>query len=385
MKKNIFSIIIMLVIIITAGTNVLANDGLFDVNAYTTTYKLSEQEDINLPFYNVFSGNAVYDKDVTHSGITIGSAIIDINSKMEGIQLIFSGDMININGEIEHALIYGKNIVVTGKITDDVILIAPSVQILESAEVTGDVIVVANELYVKGTVYGNVIANVTIKADITGNIKGDLRVVTESINVNDSTIEGNVYVETNADTTTLKNKYPNAIITSTIQTKSATQTALNVFSKGIVYVVVYGVVCFFITKKENNIFTTAYNKFKDNTMYGILLAFIVLMLALVVPMISLILMMIGLESIGLPLFIAYTGFVLLVLTIADIIVGATMYEAIKDKVEKYRIIAIAAIFIVLFAITNIPYIAWYAVMAIKLIALAIVMTMITKKTEEVKK
>ena len=124
MKKKILAIIVMTIVMITTLTTTYAKEGLFDYGLFDTAYRLSKEENIELPFFNFFEKGAVYDKEVKHSGISFGTATIDVDQKMDGMQLILSGDMVTVKGEIEHGIIYGTNIVVEGKITGDTILIA---------------------------------------------------------------------------------------------------------------------------------------------------------------------------------------------------------------------------------------------------------------------
>ena len=123
---------------------------------------------------NIFTNAATYDKDVTHSGISIGETTIDVNEKLEGMQVLFSTDMITIKGEVENSLIYANNVIIEGKLTGDSIILAPTVQIKEAAVIENDVIIIANNLDIAGTVKGNVIATVTEKTTVTGIINEEV-------------------------------------------------------------------------------------------------------------------------------------------------------------------------------------------------------------------
>ncbi|MBQ8042915.1 MAG: polymer-forming cytoskeletal protein [Clostridia bacterium] len=379
MTKKFFSVLMMMFVILISLTNVHATDGMFYMGAYSDIYKLSEQSDIDLPFINVFANAATYDKDVTHSGISIGDTTIDVNEKLEGMQVLVSTDMVTIKGEVENSFIYANNVVIEGKLTGDSIIFAPTVQILEGATVEKDVIIVANNLDLQGIVEGNVIATVSEKANISGVINQDLRMIVEDLVVENETIKGDVYIETNADTTALKEKYPNAVVKSLVEETELEVDWMSIFTKGIITVVIYSVICFLLTRKENNIVEKACKKFKANTTYGLLIAVITLMLVLVLPIILIIMALSGLGLIAWPILISYIALLLLVGTTAMLIVGLAIFDAVKEKVSKYKIPAIALIYIVLYALTQVPVIAGYANMAIMLVALAIVVTMFTKK------
>ena len=382
MRKKFLSIIAVMFVVLVSLTHVFAADGMFQLGAYEEIYKLSEQAQIDLPFLNVFTNAATYDENITHSGISFGQSTIDVDEKLEGMHILFTNDMITIKGEVENAVVYGSNVVIEGKITGDTIILAPTVQILEKAVIEKDVIIVANNLDIKGMVKGNVIATVSDKANITGKIEKDLRMVAENLTVDGANIKGEIYLETNADTTALKEKYPDATIKSLQETSEPETDWFGIFTKGIITVVIYGVISFFVTRKDNNIASKAYNKFAKHTSYGLLMSVVLLMLLLVLPILLIVLAIVGLGIIAWPILIAYIALILLVGTTATLIVGMTIFEALKNKVRKYKILAIALIYIVLYALTQIPFIATYANMAILLIALAIVVTMITKKLPE---
>lgn len=381
----IFSVLFMITFSVYAETS-NTKESLFKLEAYEDIYKLSEQKDgINLPFIMTFAKSVSYDKLVKHSGITIGQSTVEITDKLEGIHLIMSEDMVTIKGEVENAVIYANNIVVEGKITGDSILMSPSVQILENAKISKDVIIVANNLDIKGKVSGNVIATVTDNANISGTISQDLRIITTALNLENSKINGNVYIETDSDTTKILEQYPEANIVSLKATTedSKASNIMDIVLSGIITVVIYTFVTFFVCKKENNIVEKAYIKFKENTMYGLMIAVVSLMLLIVLPILLIVLAIMGLGVIAWPVLIIYLGIILLSISTSTLVVGMTIYVAIKDKVKKWKLPAMAVIFVVLFALTQIPYIAYYAIIAINLISLAIIITMITKKIKVV--
>ena len=98
MKKKILALIVIFVLMITNITNVNAAE-MINYGAFETAYKLSKENDINLPFVNFFEEGAVYDEIVKHSGVSFAESTLEINEKMEGVQLIFSEDMVTVSGE----------------------------------------------------------------------------------------------------------------------------------------------------------------------------------------------------------------------------------------------------------------------------------------------
>ena len=381
MTKKFFSILMVMFVVLVSFTNVHAADGLFHMGMYEDIYKLSEQSDIDLPFFNMFINSATYDKDVNHSGISFGSTTIDVNEKLEGMHAIISTDMVTIKGEVENSFIYANNVVIEGKLTSDSIVFAPTVQIKENAVIENDVIIIANNLDIAGTVKGNVIATVTEKTNMTGKIDGDFRVITTDLKLENEQIKGDIYIETSTDTTSLKEKYPEATVKSLVEQVEQETDWMGIITKGIITVIVYTFVAWLVTRKPNNIVERACEKFKAKTTFGLIVAVISLILVIVLPIILVILAVMGLGMVAWPILIAYVALLLLVATTAMLIVGMAIYDAIKGKVAKFKIPVIALIYAVLYALTKITVVSVYANMAIMLIALAIVLTMFTKKKE----
>ncbi len=380
MRNKFLSVLAIMFVVLISITNVYATDGMFHLGVYEDIYKLSEQEDvIDLPFVNMFANAATYDKIITHSGISFGQSTIDVDDKLEGAHILFTNDMITIKGEVENALIFGSNAVIEGKITEDSIILAPTVQILENATIEKDVIIVANNLDIKGTIKGNVIATVAETANISGVIQDDLRMIAREVVFDGEEIKGDLYLETNADTTAIKEKYTEATIVSLVEETESAIDWMNVFTNGVITVIVYSIICFVVTRKNGNIVEKACNKFKKYTTYGLLMSIVMLILLILLPMLLIVLAVAGFGIIAWPILIAFIAIVLLTWTTAMLIVGMAIFDAIKDKVGKFKIPVIALIYIVLFALTQITFISTYANMAMLIIALAIIMTMITKK------
>lgn len=379
MIKKFLSILMIMFVILVSVTNVHAADGLFHTGMYEDIYKLSEQSDIDLPFLNMFMNAATYDKDVNHSGISFGSTTIDVNEKLEGMHAIISSDMVTIKGEVENAFIYANNVVIEGKIASDSIIIAPTVHIKPNAVIGKDIIIMANNLTIEGTVNGNVIATVTEKATVSGKINNDFRIVATDLIFENEQISGDVYVETAKDMTTLKEKYPNAVVKNVVLEAEQQIDWMSVISNGIVTVIVYTLVAWLLTRKENNIVEKACAKFKANTTYGLIIAIIVTMFILAAPIFLILLGAIRLGFVAWPIFIAHISLLLFVGTTAMLISGAALYNTIKNKVGKFKIPAIALIYIVLYVLKQITVISAYVNIAMFLIALALVVTMITRK------
>ena len=380
MKKKIVAILFVFVLMLTTFSSAYGIE-LLNVGIYETAYRLSKDNDINLPFINVFDKSATYDKTVKHSGITFGETTIDVEDKLEGVHAILTDDMVTIKGEIEHGVILANNVVIEGKISDDTIIIAQTVKITEKAIVERDILVIATDLAVLGTVKGNLIA-VSTDAKVSGVIEQDLRIVTCTLNLENSTIKGKLEAEVDFEGVKkdILTAYPEAVVALNVKEDNSVNV-VKIVLKGIKTVLVYTFIAAVITKKNKSVATKMSARFMENSTFGILSSAAVLTLA---PLLLIVLTFAGVVGLGIiawPVLIIFTAVILLALVTSQLIVGLFIYEVIKKKASKYRIPALAIIYTVLFALTQIPVIYSYAIVAISLVALGIVLTYIFKRND----
>lgn len=387
MKKKILKLMLVMLMMIVTLTNVYAEDSFFNLGAFETAYKLSNEANIDLPFINVFSKGATYDEIVNHSGISIGQSTIDVDEKLEGVHFIMSNDMIKIKGEVEHGLIYGTNIVIEGKISGDTILIAETVKILESAEIERDIIVVADKLEVAGKVKGNLIGQVA-QTKITGTIGKDLRLDLVKLDLNEGTINGTIYLtvpENGASNITgIIEKYPNAVIKEKVQNiddNIAKKDMGDIILNGIKIVIIYSIIGLLLTKKEKGVAYKAANRFVQNSSFGIITGIAMWMLLLPVSILLILIALMGFRIIVWPILVAYIGLLLLSMSISTFVVGITFYETLKSRLGKFKIPALACIFALIYALTQISAIGSYVAIIINIMSMAIIMSYIFKREE----
>lgn len=388
MKKKILAIIVMFVLTITSFTNIYAKDGMFDSGFFNKAYRLSKESEIDLPFLNFFEKSATYDKRVTHSGISFGQSTIDIDEKMEGMHLIFSQDMVTVKGEIEHGIVYGKNIVIEGKILNDTILMGDTVKITENAVIEKDIIVVSPNFTMSGIIKGNLIA-ATNTAVINGTIEKDLRIETANIDIENSIINDEVYLSVPEGTNInkIKEKYPAASINviSTISeqedVKLTGEEIMNVVLDGLKVVIVYTLVSMLLVKKEKGITTKMTARFLEHSTFGIFASVGAFALSILIIILLAFLGFIGYGVLAWPLLIVYIAVLLLSLSICQLVVGLVLYEVLKKKIGKYKLPALIGIFGIIYSLTKLPGVAPYMVIAINVLSLAIVITYMFKKEE----
>ena len=380
MKKKIVAILFVFVLMLTTFSSAYGVE-LLNLGIYETAYKLSKDNDINLPFINVFEKSATYDKTVKHSGITFGETTIDVEDKLEGVHGIFTGDMVTIKGEVEHALIVANNVVIEGKVSDDTVIIAEKVQVMENAVVERDIVIVSTDLDVLGTVKGNLIA-ASLDAKISGTIEQDLRILTSTLNLENSTIKGKLEAEVGFEDVKQEiiSMYPEAVVTKSVE-KEDKVNVTRIVIKGIKTVLVYTFVAMLITKKDKSVATKMSARFMENSTFGVLSSAGLLIIA---PFVLIILILAGIFGLGIiawPVLVVFVSTILLTLALSQLIVGLFIYEVFKKKASKHRMLVLAIIYTALFALTQIPVIYSYAIVAISLVALGLVLTYIFKKNE----
>lgn len=374
--------------IILSCINVQAAGEIFDAQSYKEIYKLSEQKDgVLRPFIKFFNLSAVYDKDVNHSGVSLGSKTISVTEKLSGVQTFIASDTVTISGTVENALIIASNVVIEGQVTGDILIISNSTFITDRAKINGDLVVISERLELKGLVEGNVLGTIANETYVSGVIQDDFRIISEQIILQNEEIKGDIYIETNSDIEAIKEKYPEATITKIVsQARSEIKgpTTIKIVSKGIISVITYTAICWLITKKDNNIATKMTEKFKKYTMFSVIAGILMVMLIMILPIILIIMSITGLGIISWPIMIAYFSILFLSISISRLLIGTVIYELVKGKVKKLNVLVMASIFAGIYILSIIPYISGYVLTVLNMMSLGIVVTHLFRNIKEEK-
>ncbi len=394
MYKKIF-FVLAFILLIFSTTNIYAENetGLMDSKTYTKIYKLSEDAGIKLPFIRIFNDRAIFDNPVNHSGISIGTKAIDITDELEGIQGLISGDTITIKGSVEYPVIIGTNVVIEGNITKDLIVIAESIFITESAVINRDAILLARKIIESsGEVKGNFIAT-TPEMNMKGIVEKDFRVQSEKIEINENvTINGNIYIETNSEIN-LSSKYPNAVVVkmkSNVMTKAEkTNYMIREILEAITAITLFVIVNLIIRKMLPNMFDALAKKANKYSRYTILIGVVGLVTIPLVIFLLLGMCIYEMAIIGGPLLIIYISLILITIILAKFIVGSVMFELLKDKLKDENkktkeVLLLIAIYSAIYILSALPYISGFMILATILLSSGIVITGITRKLDKVK-
>lgn len=388
MYKKIISVVLIIMCMFSfSNVNAASQSNFIDLQAYDKVYTMSEDSDVSLPFIKIFTDKATYDKDITKSGLSIASKGIELNKNIKGVQVIGSNDTVQIAGTLEYAVIFAANVEITGTIEKDVLIFAQSVFITENAKIGGDVVIVANEIDLKGNVAGNFIASAT-SMTMEGNVEKDFRVSSETLEFGEATVGNNIYIETNSELD-LSDRYENAVVnkiqTSVLSEDEKKEQTLNTVYKSAIAIALFTLTYVIIKKISPNLFTNISNKVKDNSSYAIIVGVLSLVTIPIVLMLLIILSIFGLSAITMPLLVAYISIVIVTIALAKFITGAVIYELVKDKLKvdtKLKEVAtLIGIYAGLYILCNIPRIASIMIMATILVSAGIVVTAITKKKQ----
>lgn len=386
MNKKIIVILMALICFFSLNiVNAESVSNFIDLQSYETIYKLSEDSDVSLPFVKVFNDKAIFDKSINSSGLSIGAKTIEVNEKISGAQTIITTDSVEIKGTLEYGVILAGNVVISGNVEKDVLVMAESLFITDTASIGGDVVAIAETMEVEGNITGNLIAS-SANMLMNGNVGKDFRVYSDAIDFQNANVSGTIYIETNSELN-ISDRYPNATINK-INTNIKTEEDKNIDIKETFIHVLTGVIVFtllnlLMTKIKPNLFKTLTNKFTNNSSYAVLMGVLTLATIPVVSIILIFLSIWGLAVIAIPAMVVYIALIVVIISLAKFITGAVIYELIKNKLKvdnKLKEIgALLLVYAVVYLVCNMPYIAWIATMATILVSSSVVITGLTKK------
>jgi hypothetical protein len=373
--------ILVVLLILVSLSNVFAT-GVFDVKSTQEVYKFSDQGDINLPFIYSSAERLIMDKDLIKSGISMSSKNIDILNKLKGVQVLVSGDTVNVDNELEYGLIISPNVVINSSIDKMLVIISEKVNITSNSVLNDDIVIMSNEVVLSGNAKGNVLGSVQ-KFTLNSNIEKDLRLNLDSIVLGEnSKISGDIYLETYNDIKL--DNYKNATINK-IDKITKESSISEMFLNNLQIALVFALVYLFLSKKTN-LFKFMFNKLKY-PIFTTISGFIILLTLPLVFIILLFLSVFGLYMLTIPFSIIYYGIILLSVLLSTFIVGSLMSEYISNKYTEviknnwYKLILSTIVFLVLKLIVEIPNFGFTLALCLCILSIGIVATLIFKKSK----
>ena len=395
MKLKAISICFVLLFMLVLCGNVYAVTSVIDVNIYNEEYVQSKNENIESIYSNTIDSAVVYDVDVLHSGFTYSSSTIDIRPGvyMKGVQLFVSADTLRIDGEVENIAAYSQNVVISGRVKGDVAIYANSVYIKDGAVIEGDVLIYTPVLEVAGTVQGNLLAKAATSAKITGTVNGQVKLITTALSMENETLTGNIYVETNADYAEFEKKYPSAVFKKIEVEDNTLDNIQNIIIDGVVIVAVCSLITVLAIMRGKPFMTKLAQKSRTNIVSVVLYGAIIPILSIIILPILVIMVMYHMGIIAWPLLICYAfvlgiSYVLRIL-IFGFVVASIVVEFVdkksKDKNDEKlskglvkTILLTVLMYIVLYALTKVPVVASYANMLMFIVSIGLIVTWFMK-------
>jgi len=386
-KKIIAFLIILLSFFAFSNIEAANTSNFFDMQSYNNIYKMSEESDVELPFLKVFDERATFDKKLNKSGITIAAKAVEILDDVDGVQTIFTADTVNIKGNIEYGVVMSSNVEISGTVEKDIVIFSESVFITESANILGDIIVMANTIEMKGNVQGNFIGN-SIEFLMAGNVEKDFRVCSEKMTFEETNIKGDIYIETNSDLD-ISNKYENAVINkikvNTLTKEERKNEILKIVMDIITGTLLFTLAYLVTTKAKPELFKNLAERFLAKSSVAVLLGVIVLITIPIILILSVMCSWFGAGIITTPLTIMYLSIILVTALLSKFILGSVIYELLKAKISlntKIKEIAmLIAIYAVIFILCNISYISGIATVATVLLSVGIVASSVVKNNK----
>lgn len=384
-KKLLIVVVLILSMFCMINVEASSESKFIDVQTYTNIYKLSEDSDVKLPFVKLFNSKAIFDKKLDKSGLIIASNAIEITDSVNGMQTIISSDTVDIKGSIEYATIAASNVMISGTVEKDIFIFAESVFITETANILGDIVVMAETLEMKGSVQGNFVAGTT-KFEMAGYVGKDFRVHSEEMTFEETNIKGDIYIETESDIK-ISEKYPNAVVNKT-QTNVVTEAErkdqiIHIIIKTLTAVILFTLLNMLIRKIKPEVFKNLKNKGVKHSSFAVIMGVVLLITIPLIVILATLCSVFGLGVVTTPLFVVYLALVIVTIALAKFIVGSTIFEYIKERFKidnsLKEIIILLSIFALLYIICYLPYIAWFSTMAIVLLSAGIVVTGLIKK------
>ncbi|MDO4282911.1 MAG: hypothetical protein Q4D02_04665 [Clostridia bacterium] len=401
-NKKLFLVIAFLAILFFSTSNIhmlnaaeMKNQseksiGIIDIDEKESLYKFSENDDIYLPFLRLSYDKVVIDKEVSNLGITYGNKGIDIDSRTENIQVLFSNDTIRVNNNMEYAVIATSgNVIIDSDISKTIVIFAgEKVTVSENAKILGDIICFSNSLEIKGNVLGSVVGSAT-NTNISGKIEKDLRLSTENIDIADNNINGDIFIETKNSEITLNDKYPEAQIKLLYEESTKTKVIdmiIRTLKTALVYTLLY-LLIFKISKEK--LVANMFSVIEKNIGFSIISGAVSILAIPLVIMLTFLGILIGIEEIVIPISIFYIAVVISLALISIFVTGTMIHEYImsnyiSDTDMTKRLVCIFFIFLSMILLTNIPKIGAYINMLYMILGIGIVICYIFKREKYIK-
>ncbi len=370
MKKIFGMFAVILLSFCFFSPNILAGE-MFDYSVDTDICRFSDYMDQSntLPFIRISGGRIEVDTILNKSGIAISTKSINVTQDLSRFQVFISQDKIEINKNIENAILISPVVSIDGDVSETVIVIAETLNLKESSNVSGEILALADSLNSSGKITGNVIAGSSIvEVTETANITGGLRVSTGSAKISENAnVTGKLYLKSTSyievperikDFVQVVKLDPNENVKNEVKIPfiSIVVTALVL---GLLYI---------LFNRKSNVITKLNDKLSQKISFVLLSGLIAIVAIIPIVLICIMLAIFGLSCVAVPIMIVSIALVILAISVRTFVVGSIICEAmLKTKYNKYfdnnlkKFILLVIVFISLQLFEYIPYIGTYLV------------------------
>lgn len=384
-KKIFFILVLVLALFSVVDVEANSESKFIDMKTYTNIYKLSEDSEVKLPFIRFFNDKSIFDKKLDKSGLSIAAKSIEITDDVNGMQTIISSDTVEVKGNMEYATIIAANVNISGIIEKDCLIIAESVFIQEGANILGDIIIVSGIVEMRGDIQGNIIAS-SSNFLMEGSVQKDFRVHSADMIFNDATVNGDIYIETDSELN-ISGKYQNAVVNkiqnNDINDVDRKNEITKIVIKVAIAVILFALLNKIVRKIKPELFKGLAEKTKKHSSFMIIMGVLLLITIPLVIILACVCSLIGLGVVTTPLFVVYVAMIVVIISLAKFIVGSVIYELIKDKIEintsLKEVSVLMGIYVAIYMLCYIPYISWFATMAIVLVSAGVTVTGMVRK------
>ena len=365
--------------------------GTFDTEITDKAYKYSDNKlSSYLPFLRLSTDRIIIDKEISRTGFNFSSKSIEVNSKTNGIQTLFSSDTIRINAPMEYGILFANgDIVINSNIEKTLILFSTgTVTISENASIGEDLICVANNIELNGTIKGSLIGSIE-KASIKGKISNDMRGYFNELNIaSNDNIGKNIYINTYNENLNISDQYKDAIV-NIKKVEKVNEFSLSNILGMIFNAIIFALLYLVINKAtKSKAFDYMLDKVKNNSTKVILSGTIILLATIPVFFILLFLSMFRLYIITIPILLVYVVSLIIIYMLNIFICGSVLYRYIKEKYLKESgtstdVLGTICMFLVLTVLTKIPVVGSYILLALYILSVGIVFTLLfTRKSNK---
>lgn len=351
---------------------------IFDTKALNDMYKVSDDKFTYLPFIRYATNRILIDKEISGLGTMFSGATIEVNSPTKGLQVMFANDTVRVNSNMEYGIIFASNDVIIDSTIDKPLIVfaGKKVIISENAVLNDDIICYSENIEVNGKIKGSLLG-ASANTNINGAIEKDLRIETSNIEVkNDTSINGNIYIQTYNDKIDIKDKYPNAIINIIKSDKKA--LSYGVIMNSIISCLLFTLVYVIVNRKtKGKIYEVATNKTKNNLLFVILCGSISILAMPAIVLLLILLSVFGLYAVTVPLLLIYVFGILVIGLLSALIVGSLISNYMsknyfKDKSAILNTFGIFFVFMSLHILSKLPYVGIYVTMSLVIFSIGIV-------------